>query len=228
MINPLQDLLGQSPWWLMALVLLCRVVRARRVEAGRDDPGLRGRHPLDRPVERHDGHARDDAGRDGAGDADRGRARGVDGPQPAGRPRDPAVPGRLPGAAALRLPGPGARAVRGRPVHRDHGRRRLRRPDRDQARGRRHPWCRTHHRRGGPVHREHRLADDHQGPAADVPRGAGARRQPGPAVRAGDGRHRRHGRAPAASATSWSPASARTSCSARGSPRASPSPRSGS
>ena len=57
---------------------------------------------------------------------------------------------------AVRLPGAGARAVRCRPVHRDHGRRRLRRPDRDQARGRRHPGCLTDHGRGGPVQRQHR------------------------------------------------------------------------
>ena len=43
-----------------------------------------------------------------------------------------------------------------RPVHRDHGRHGVRRPDRHQARGRRHPRRLADHGRGGPVHREHR------------------------------------------------------------------------
>ena len=72
------------------------------------------------------------------------------------------------------------------------------------------------------------LADDHQGAAADGPRGAGARRQPGPAVRAGDGRHRRHGRRRQPRLHRGLRLLARTSCSARDSRRASPSPRSGS
>ncbi len=65
-------------------------------------------------------------------------------------------------------------------------------PGRDQDRRRRHP-----RRVGRPPSRPpsragiDAVADDPQGPAADGARRAGARRQPGPAVRAVDGRHRR-------------------------------------
>ena len=48
--------------------------------------------------------------------------------------------------------------------------------------------------RGLPLHRGHDLAGDHQGPAADGPRLARAGRQPGPALRARHGGHRRPGR----------------------------------
>ena len=75
---------------------------------------------------------------------------------------------------------------------------------------------------------QHHLADDLQGAAADGPRGAGARHQPGPALRAVDGRHRRHGRRRQPRLHRRLRLLARTSCSARASRPASPSPRSGS
>src|SRR5262249_46319805 len=48
--------------------------------------------------------------------------------------------------------------------------------------------------RGRAGQRHHALADDPQGPAPDVEGVAGAGHQPGPALRALDGGHRRHGR----------------------------------
>ena len=62
-INPLQDLMAQSPWWVMALVLLARRLRARRLAPDRDHRGVRGRHPRHRALERHDGHPGDDPDR---------------------------------------------------------------------------------------------------------------------------------------------------------------------
>ena len=92
---------------------------------------------------------------------------------------------------AVRLPGPGPGPVRGRSVHRDRGRPGLCRPDRDQAGRRRDPRSRAHDRRGGAIQRQHDLADDHEGPAAHGSRVARAGHQPGPALRAVHGRHRR-------------------------------------
>ena len=113
-INPLQDLTGRLAVVGDGARAARRRLRARRLAPGRDHAGLRGGHLLDRPVERHDGHPRDDADRHRAGDADRGGPRGGHGPQPTRRPGDPAVPGRLPDDPAVRLPGPGAGAVRAR------------------------------------------------------------------------------------------------------------------
>ena len=53
-INPLQDLLAQSPWWVMALVLLAVAYVLGGWRPAVITAGLRGRHPLDRAVERHD------------------------------------------------------------------------------------------------------------------------------------------------------------------------------
>ena len=41
-INPLQDLIAESPWWLMALVLLAVAYVLGRLAPGRDHGGLRG------------------------------------------------------------------------------------------------------------------------------------------------------------------------------------------
>ena len=64
LINPLQDLLALSPWWLTAGRAAVRRLRARRLAADGDHAGLRGRHPRHRAVERHHDHAGDDPGRD--------------------------------------------------------------------------------------------------------------------------------------------------------------------
>ena len=106
----------------------------------------------------------------------------------------PAVPGRVPDDPAVRLPGAGARAVRpGRftaivaaiayavPI--------ATKLVADGIRGVSPTTVEAARSIG-----QHPLADDHQGPAADGARGAGARDQPGPALRAVDGRHRRPGR----------------------------------
>ena len=106
-----------------------RRLRPRRLAPGRDHAGLRGDHLLDRPVERHHDHPRDDAHRDRPGDADRRRPRCGHGPQPKGRPGDQAVPRRVPDDPAVRLPGAGAGALHGQPVHRDR-----RRPSRTPSR----------------------------------------------------------------------------------------------
>ena len=90
LINPLQDLLANSPWWLMAIVLLARCVRAGRLAAGRDHGDLRGDHPRHGAVERHHDHAVHDPDRHRGGDGDRGDPGRLDGPQPASRRVDPA------------------------------------------------------------------------------------------------------------------------------------------
>ena len=122
-------------------------------------------------------------------------ARGLDGPQPAGRRDHPAGPGRLPDDPAVRLPGAGAGAVLAQPVHRDRRRGGLRR------RRSRSSWSPTASAasRRPPSRRPASsgitsLADDPQGAAADGARGARAGHQPGPALRAVDGGHRRPGR----------------------------------
>ena len=210
-LNPLQSLLAEPPWWLMAPVLLAisfvlgglkPLLATALCEAVILGVG---------PVERRDDHADLDPGRDRAGDDPRDRARGLDraaadertrssGPSstPSRRSRrsstwsrrwpcsDP--PGSPPSSAAV------AYAV----------------PDRGQAGRRRDPRRLRHDRRGRAGQRHHALADDHQGPAADGALRDRAGRQPGTALRAVDGGHRRPGRRPAASATSWSPASRRT------------------
>ncbi len=104
--------------------------------------------------------------------------------------------GRRTDDPALRLPDPGARALRPVPLHRHRRRRRLRRPSRDQAGGRRRQGCLPDHDRGGSLDRPDHLAGDHQGPAADGQGLARAGHQPGTALRARHGRHRRAGRRP--------------------------------
>ena len=83
LINPLQDLLAQSPWWVMALVLLgvAYVLGGWRPAGHHGD--LRGGHPRHRTVARHDDHAVDDADRHGRGDARRDLPRRGHGSQPA-------------------------------------------------------------------------------------------------------------------------------------------------
>ena len=52
LLNPLQSLLADSPWWLMALVLLALAYLLGGLAAGRDRAGLRADHPGHRDVER--------------------------------------------------------------------------------------------------------------------------------------------------------------------------------
>ena len=70
----------------------------------------------------------------------------------------------------------------------------LRRPGRDQDRRGRHQGGLAGHRRGGRVGRRDHDPDHHQGADPDGPVGVRRRRQPGAALRAVDGRHRRPGR----------------------------------
>ena len=129
---------------------------------------------------------------------------------------------RRPDAAAVRLPDPGAGAVRRRP-----GSPRSWRPSRTPRppRSRSSP---TASRRSPPTTveaaesagRDHD-PDHHQGADPDGPVGVHRRGQPGPALRAVDGRHRRPGRCRARSATTSSPASSSSTPGAAGSPPAS-------
>ena len=68
LLNPMQDLLANSPWWLAfaAMFLLCAVVGCAR---GRADAALPDRHPAARPVERLHAGAQHDDRRHLAGDA---------------------------------------------------------------------------------------------------------------------------------------------------------------
>ena len=194
LINPLQDLLAQSPWWVMAIVLLAvaYVLGGWRpaaitvvCEAVIFWTGLWNdtmvtlsmtliATALVMLIAVVLGVAM-------------GRSRRAD---VSIRPFLDAVPGD----PAVRLPRAGPRPVRARTLHRHHGRHGVRRPDRHQAGRRRHSRRLADDGRGRAVHRQHPLADDLQGPAADGARVAGAGHQPGPALRAVDGRHRRHGR----------------------------------
>ena len=85
---------------------------------------------------------------------------------------------------ALALFGPG-------PLRGHHRRGRLLRPGGDQAGHRRHPRGAGDDPGGGAVHRHVPLAGDPQGADPDGARLARAGGQPGPALRAVDGRHRR-------------------------------------
>ena len=90
-LNPMQSLLADSPWWLAfagisALAFVFGGLRA--LVTHRDLPG---RHLLLRPVARRDDHAEHDPGRHGAGDDPRAHLRCLDGPRPPGRPRHPAA-----------------------------------------------------------------------------------------------------------------------------------------
>ena len=166
----------------------------RWVPGARVRPRLPRRHLVLRPVAQRDDHPDHDAGRHRAGDGPRPGLRRLDGPRPQGRPRHPAAARRRADDPAVRLPDPGARPVRTVPLHRDRGRHRLRRAGRDQAGGRRRQGRLADDHRGGRSTGQTTLAGDHQGPAADGQGLAGARGQPGPALRAVDGRHRRPGR----------------------------------
>ena len=64
LINPLQDLLALSPWWLTAGVLLAVAYVLGGWRPTVTTAGLRGRHPRHRAVERHHDHAGHDPGRD--------------------------------------------------------------------------------------------------------------------------------------------------------------------
>ena len=94
----------------------------------------------------------------------------------------------------LRVPDPGAGAVRTYAVHRHRRRGALRVPDLGEAGRRRHPRGVRHDRGGGPGQWHHSLADDPQGPDADGAVRDRARDQPGTALRPVDGGHRRPGR----------------------------------
>ncbi len=146
-------------------------------------------------------------------------------PTPAIRP----VLDALPDHPAVRLPGAGPGAVRRQPVHRD------------RRRGRRTPCpvaikliadgiraCPPTTVEAARVGGHHHLADDQQGAAADGARGRRAGHQPGPDLRAVDGRHRRPGRRGRARLLRGRRLLPGDSCSARGWRPASPSPRSGS
>ena len=111
-LNPLQSLLSETPWWLMAPVLMAISYVLGGLAAVRDHRRLLRRSSSGRPVERRDDHPDVDLGGDRAGDDPRDRARGLDGSQPEGRHGHPADPGRLPDDPAVRLPGAGAGAVR--------------------------------------------------------------------------------------------------------------------
>ena len=149
---------------------------------------------LPRPVARLDGHLDHGPGGHPAGDDARRRLRRVDGAEPQGRPGSAPPARRRPDHPAVRLPDPGAGALRPDPIHRDRRRCGLCRPGGDQAGRRRGQGRLTHDAGSRPVDRLHHLAGDHQGAAADGARFAGPRRQPGPALRAGHGGHRWPGR----------------------------------
>ena len=160
LLNPLQSLLADSPWWLMGLVLLafayllggwrptvitlvCELIILGTGMWNESMKTLTTTLVATLAVIAH---------RDGD--------RGLDGPQPAGGHVRPAVPGRLPDHPAVRLPGAGAGPVRDQPVHRDRGRRGVRRPGGHQADRRRHPRGVADVGGGGPRGGHHGLADD--------------------------------------------------------------------
>ena len=157
LLNPMQSLLAESPWWLAGVAIIALAFVFGGLRALVTDGHLPRRHLVLRPVARRDDHADHDAGRHRAGDGP-GRWSSASGwhatgastwcirPAPRRRPDDPAV----------RLPDPGARAVRADPVHRDRRRHRLRRPGRHQAGGRRRQGRLADHDRGRPLHRRRR------------------------------------------------------------------------
>ena len=168
LLNPMQSLLAESPWYVTAVALATSPSCSAAAGALDLDGGLPGRHLVPRPVARRDGHADHDAGRHPDGDGPRRWSSGSGwAAAPLGRPGHPAAPRRGPDHAAVRLPGPGAGPVRADPVHRDRRGDRLRRAGRHQAGRRRHPGRLADHGRGRRVRRCTTLADDHQGPAAD-------------------------------------------------------------
>ena len=123
------------------------------VRALRQHRGLPGRHLVLRPVARRDDHADMTLVATVAGDGPGPGLRRLDGPRPPGRPRHPAAARRRPDDPAVRLPDPGARALRPVPLHRDRRRRRVRRPGRHQAGRRRRQGGLADHDRGRPLHR---------------------------------------------------------------------------
>src|SRR6185312_12870355 len=151
------------------------------------DPGYRA-------VEREHEDAHHHAGGDPRRDRLRDGRRGLDGAQPPSGCRGPTVPGCVPDHPAVRLPRARPGPVRADAVHRDRGRRRVRHPGGHEADLRRHPRCVPDLGRGRKGLGHHGLADDQQGAAADGEGGRCAGVQPGPAVRALDGRHRWPGR----------------------------------
>ncbi len=155
LLNPLQSLLADSPWWLMAWSCSPSPTCSGGWRPAVTTLVCELRHPGHRAVERGHDDAHHDPRRDPGGDRHRGGRRGLDGPQPAGRHRGPAVPGRLPDHPAVRLPGARAGAVRHQPVHRDRRRRRVRRAGRHQADRRRHPGRVPDVGRGRPRVRHH-------------------------------------------------------------------------
>ena len=120
------------------------------------------------------------------------------------RPGHPTAARRRTDHPGVRLPDPGARPLRPDALHRDRGRHRLRRAGGDQA-GRRR--CRRVSPGGGggrPFDGVDDVAGDHQGAAADGQGLAGAGDQPGPSLRPGHGGHRwpRRGGCPRATTSS--------------------------
>lgn len=203
LINPLQALLAESPWFLVALVIVALSFmiggvrphdRLRRVRRGADRDG---------PVAGLDDHAGVHPGRHDPGDAAGNRRRCLDGTQQAGRPVHPADPRRGAGDARLRLPGALPGVVLRVPLHRDHRGRGVRGAGGDQDHRGRHPRGVDRDRRSVHGARVELVADDREGAAAHGARGVDPRRQPGPDLRALDGRRRRSRRQPARSATTW-------------------------
>ena len=151
-LNPMQDLIAESPWCVTFIAIL-RDRRHRRRRAGaRSHCRLPGRHLLPRPLAQRDGHLDLGPGRHRRRDDPGGRLRRLDGTQQDGRRvvRPILDAGQT---AAVRLPGPGPDPVRLEPVHRHRGRHRVRRAGRDQAGRRRHPRSVADHGRGRRVGR---------------------------------------------------------------------------
>ncbi len=121
LLNPLQELLAESPWYVAALGILALACVFGGTKALVPTAiCLAGILFLDLW---HDAMVTldDDAGRHRDGDGAGAGVRRLDGSQPPGRL--PAATGarRRPDHPAVRLPDPGARAVRRHPVHRDRG-----------------------------------------------------------------------------------------------------------
>ena len=221
---------SDSPWWLMASGCCspwptCWAAGSRTAYTLACEVIIY----FHRRLERHHGDARDDADRDGHYHARRRRARRGHGPRPQGRGRDhQTVPGRVPGHPALRVPRPCSGPVRCRSVHRDHRGDGLLVPIAtklvaDGVRGVSPTTVEAVRSTGSTrwqMISKVELPMARASPAPATDQGLLYALSTGPC-------HRRLGSAAAASGTSSSPASRRTSCSARASRRASPLRRSG-
>jgi ABC-type proline/glycine betaine transport system permease subunit len=190
LLNPLQSLLAESPWWLMAGVLVVLAFLLGGVRATVPTVVCVGRHAGHGAVERVDEDARHGARIRHRGHERGGGARRPAGPQPPGGPvgydrcwtacrrfhrsstwcppwrsSAPAASPRSPLPSPTRCPSPSSSSRTGSAAFR-------RRPSK---------------RRSPPAPRR---ADDLEGAAADGAQRAAARRQPGAALRPRDGCHR--------------------------------------